>query len=98
MATAKENKVPQTEETNETKTEATEQIQENQSNVVDLTKEPKKGGFFRDMSIGMKIGAGLFFGSLAFGAGFLIKKVFFNGDDDDDAIPVDGSVSDSSEE
>ena len=95
MATAKENKVAQETENMENKTETTEQVQENQetkATVVDLTKTEKKGGFFREMSVGAKIGFGLTIGAIAFGAGYLVKKVFFSGDDDDEAVETEGTV------
>lgn len=95
MATAKETKVAQETENVENKTETTEQVQENQepkATVVDLTANEKKGGFFREMSIGAKIGFGLTIGAIAFGAGYLVKKVFFSGDDDDEAVETEGTV------
>ena len=95
MATAKETKVAQETENVENKTETNEQVQENQepkATVVDLTKTEKKGGFFREMSIGAKIGFGLTIGAIAFGAGYLVKKVFFSGDDDNEAVETEGTV------
>lgn len=95
MATVKETKVAQETENVENKTETTEQVQENQepkATVVDLTKTEKKGGFFREMSIGAKIGFGLTIGAIAFGAGYLVKKVFFSGDNDDEAVETEGTV------
>lgn len=87
---------------NETKKDQVqEQTQETQTqqapNVVQLPVEEKKGSFLRDMSIGMKIGCGLVFGGLAFGAGFLIKKVFFSGADNDAPIEAEGTVSEPTE-
>lgn len=95
MATVKETKVAQETENMENKTETTEQVQENQepkATVVDLTKTEKKGGFFREMSVGAKIGFGLTIGAIVFGAGYLVKKVFFSGDDDDEAVETEGTV------
>lgn len=96
MATVKENKVAQETENVENKTETNEQVQENQepkATVVDLTANEKKGGFFRDMSIGAKIGFGFTIGLVLAGGVYIVKKVFFSGDDDDDdAVETDGTV------
>lgn len=82
---------------NETKKEQVQEQTQQTPNVVQLPVEEKKGSFLRDMSIGMKIGCGLFFGGLAFGAGFLIKKVFFSGADNDAPIEAEGTVSEPTE-
>lgn len=88
-----------TQETDENKEGANEMEgnQEAQGKVVQLPTE-KKGGFFRDMSIGMKIGMGLFFSGLALGAGYLVKTLI-GGRGGNDAAPAEepivaeGSVS-----
>lgn len=67
-----------------------------EATTVVVTAPEKKHGFFRDMSVGMKIGVGLVFGGVLVGAGYLIKKVFFSGNDD--PIEVDGTVTDSTAE
>ena len=58
----------------------------------------KKGGFFRDMGIGVKIGVGLVVGGTLFGVGWLIKKAFFGGSNSSDPVDVEGTVSETAEE
>ena len=88
----KVNKVEEVEQTVETN----EPVNNEDSAQMVMTNpaSEKKGGFFRDMSIGMKIGVGLVFGGVMFGAGFLVKKMFFSGNDtEDDPVEVEGTVS-----
>ena len=84
-----EQNVPEETETNEAPV--------NEGKIVYLPAK-KKGGFLSDLGLGAKIGLGLVFTGVGVGLGFLLKGLLGGKDDDhQDAIPVEGSVSDSEE-
>lgn len=103
MANKTEEKVAQMEETEENKEETKEMEQENKEatgNVVQLPTQPKKGGFFREMSIGAKIGFSLVIGGLVLGGGYLVKCLVGGKGNEaaaDAPIEAEGSVSESTE-
>ena len=113
MATKETRKTQNTQTPNNEETEENKDMNENEQDVQEETETnetpvnegkvvylpaKKKGGFLSDLGLGAKIGVGLVFTGIGVGLGFLLKGLLGGKDDDhQDAIPVEGSVSDSAE-